>query len=847
MALCPFRAQVVLAALAAVLVVGSGSRADDARPNILFCIADDASFPHMGAYGCSWVETPAFDRVAREGLLFQRAYTPNAKCAPSRACILTGRNSWQLKEACNHWCFFPPEFKSYVEALEAHGYTVGKTGKGWAPGIAEDAAGKRRQLTGKPFDQRKQQPPAQAISNLDYAGNFEAFLEEAPDGQPWCFWYGGFEPHRAYEYGAGVNKGGKKLEAIEQVYKFWPDSEQTRTDLLDYAFEIEHFDRHLGRMLNALEKSGQLDNTLVVVTADNGMPFPRIKGQEYELSNHLPLAIRWGKGIHKPGRRIDDLVSFIDFAPTFLELAGIKAAAAGMAPITGRSLTNIFASDREGQVDAARDHVLIGKERHDIGRPNDNGYPIRGIVKDNYLLLLNYATNRWPAGDPVTGYLNCDASPTKSQILDLRRSSTNELYWRLCFGKRPDVELYKIDDDPECFNNLATTTDPAIAARQESMRKELLAALTAQQDPRIVGDGAIFDRYPYAEAKSRNFYDRYLAGEPLRAGWVSETDFEPKGLPKTIGKVFRDDPAIDELLPKDVEIEVLAGGFEWSEGPVWVPDMQRLLFCDIPRNHILQWQPPANGAAQAPATVYLEKSGYTGSEPFTGPEPGSNGLALDSEGRLILCCHGDRAIKRREKDGKLTVLASHFEGKRLNSPNDLVFHRNGDLYFTDPPYGLPKRFEDPARELDYCGVYRLRPNGELQLLTKQVTRPNGIGLSPDQKTLYVAQSDRSAYLWWKFPVRDDGSLGEGEVFFDARPWAGTRIGGCDGMAIDVHGNLWATGPGGVLIFRPDGKLLGRLGTGQRTANCCFGGPDKSVLYITADMYLCRVKTLTRGL
>lgn len=494
------------------------------RPNILFCIADDASYPHMGAYGCSWVNTPGFDRIAREGLLFTNAYTPNAKCAPSRACILTGRNSWQLKEAANHIPFFPAEFKSYVETLAEHGYTVGKTGKGWAPGVANDADGQPRQMTGRSFDQRKTQPPARAISNNDYAGNFAAFLDACPDEKPWCFWYGGFEPHRAYEYGAGVRKGGKKLEQLDWVPGFWPDNDTVRNDILDYAFEIDYFDQHLSRMLDQLEKTGQLDNTLIVVTADNGMPFPRIKGQEYELSNHLPLAIMWKKGIRQPGRTIDDFVSFIDFAPTFLEVAGVDWNSSGMASTPGRSLTDIFQSERSGQVTADRDHVLIGKERHDIGRPHDWGYPIRGIVKGGMLYLHNFEPDRWPAGNPETGYLNCDGSPTKTVLLRGRTSEPLSHLWQLSFGKRPNEELFHIATDPECLRNLASQSE--YRSVRDELKALLFQELRDQGDPRMSGDGHVFDQYIYANEGTRNFHQRYMSGEKLKAGWVSDTDFE---------------------------------------------------------------------------------------------------------------------------------------------------------------------------------------------------------------------------------------------------------------------------------------------------------------------------------
>jgi N-sulfoglucosamine sulfohydrolase len=512
-----------------VSAIGCLSLAEAAeRPNILFCIADDASYPHMGAYGTEWVKTPGFDRVAKEGLLFTHAYTPNAKCAPSRACILTGRNSWQLKEAGNHFPFFPLEFTTYAEALGEHGYFVGKTAKGWAPGIANDADGKRRHLTGQPFDKRRAKPPAKAISSSDYAANFKDFLDAKPDEQPFCFWYGGTEPHRAYEYGAGVSKGGKKLSDIDKVPAFWPDNEKTRNDMLDYAFEIEHFDTHLIRMLDELESRGQLDNTLVVVTADNGMPFPRIKGQEYELSNHLPLAVMWPKGIETVGRTIDDYVSFIDFAPTFIEVAGLSWNETEMQPSPGRSLSDIFTSNESGQVNPTRDHVLIGKERHDIGRPHDWGYPVRGIVKGDMLYLQNYETSRWPAGNPETGYLNTDGSPTKTEILQMRRDGSNKTFWQLAFGKRVAEEMFDVKSDRECMNNLAI--ENGYSKLKEKLRSQMLTELKQQADPRVFGNGKIFDEYIYAGEATRSFYERYMNGEKLKAGWVNKSDFEEEPL-----------------------------------------------------------------------------------------------------------------------------------------------------------------------------------------------------------------------------------------------------------------------------------------------------------------------------
>jgi hypothetical protein len=507
--------------LALVIVAVSATAAEP--PNILFAIADDWG-AHAGAYGTKWVNTPAFDRVAREGILFQNAYTPNAKCAPSRACILTGRNSWQLKEAANHICYFPMEFKGWGEALAENGWFVGHTTKGWGPGVATNAAGKPRQMTGQAFNAKKLKPPTSGISNADYAANFDDFLNAAPQGKPWAFWYGAIEPHRGYEFGSGVSKGGKKLSDIDRVPTFWPDNETVRNDMLDYAYEVEHFDTHLGRMLASLEKRGLLENTLIIVTADHGMPFPRGKGGAYEYSNHVPFAAMWKRGIAGANRVVTDYVSFIDLAPTFIEVAGLTWKQTGMADSPGRSLTDIFRVNQSGRVNPARDHVLIGMERHDIGRPNDVGYPIRGIVKDGLLFLENFEPSRWPACNPETGYLNVDAGATKTFILEAHRKNPDDRYWALCFGKRPAEEFYNLQTDPDCVNNLALQN--GLPEQRAALKSQLYSELKAQGDPRMFGQGDVFDKYIHASPGNRNFYERYMRGEKIKAGWVNDSDFE---------------------------------------------------------------------------------------------------------------------------------------------------------------------------------------------------------------------------------------------------------------------------------------------------------------------------------
>ena len=306
----------------------------------------------------------------------------------------------------------------------------------------------------------------------------------------------------------------------------------------------------------------------------------------------------------------------------------------------------------------------------------------------------------------------------------------------------------------------------------------------------------------------------------------------------SLGTIERLDPRIDRIVPRDARIEKLAEGFDWSEGPVWNKKDRSLLFSDVPRNTVFQWSEGKE------VHVFLNPSGYTGSAP-RGGEPGSNGLLRDAEGRLVLCQHGDRRVARLESDG-FTTLADRYQGKRFNSPNDGVYKSNGDLYFTDPPYGLPRQNNDPMKELPFNGVYRVAKDGTVTLLARDLTFPNGIAFSPDEKTLYVANSDSKNPVWTAFNVQDDGTLGKSRVFFDATSLAKAGKKGLpDGMKVDASGNLFATGPGGVLIFSPDGTHLGTLNTGEATANCGWGD-DGSTLYITADMYLCRIRLTTKG-
>jgi gluconolactonase len=337
-----------------------------------------------------------------------------------------------------------------------------------------------------------------------------------------------------------------------------------------------------------------------------------------------------------------------------------------------------------------------------------------------------------------------------------------------------------------------------------------------------------------------------------RWGWVvaaglglclTTTGLEGQSMttPKTIGRLIKADPRFDTLIAPGTTLDVLADGYDWSEGPVWVPrDGGFLLWSDVPANTIYKWSP---GQAAAP---FMKPSGFTGVGKYSG-EPGSNGLTLDKQGRLIAAEHGDRRVSRYDWVGGKRTLADNWQGKRFNSPNDVIVKSNGDVYFTDPIYGLPERENDKTRETDFCGVYRWSAKtGEVTLLTKELSRPNGLAFSPDEKLLYVANSDPAKAIWMTFPVQADGTIGAGKVFKDVTSMVGDKNPGLpDGMRVDTKGNLFASGPGGIHVYAPDGTLLGRIETGQATANCAFGG-DGSDLYITADMYIVRVKTMTKG-
>ena len=476
---------------AAILLLAAPAFAAD-RPNILFVIADDWGWPHAGALGCDWVRTPNFDRVAKSGVLFENAFTSNPKCSPCRASILTGRNSWQTGEAVNHFGVFPDTWPAYPDLLEQSGYKIGHTGKGWGPGDYE-AGGWARNPAGPGYQKLNLDPPASGISRTDYAGNFAAFLDERAgeagtgDPRPFHFWLGTREPHRGYEVGSG-RRAGKKPGDVD-LPAFYPDRRAIREDLLDYAVEVEHFDRQLGLALDELERRGELESTLVVVTSDHGMPFPRVKGQIYEWGFHVPLAVT-GPGVSNPGRTVADFINVRDFAPTFLETAGVEIPES----VTGTSFRDLLEADGAGKLRDSPDEMLVGKERHDVGRPGDAGYPVRALRTPDYLYVYNFTPDAWPAGNPETGYRNVDDGATKEDLL-----ARFDEFYTLSFGRRPAEELYALPADGENLKNLAD--DPAHRAAKVRLRDRMFALLEAEGDPRALGDAAVFDRYRYTGAK----------------------------------------------------------------------------------------------------------------------------------------------------------------------------------------------------------------------------------------------------------------------------------------------------------------------------------------------------------
>jgi N-sulfoglucosamine sulfohydrolase len=476
-------------------------------PNVLVVVTDDQSFAHTGAYGSKMVSTPAFDRVAREGVLFTNAFVSAPSCCPARGSILSGQQFYRLREAAmNHTIWPDAEIPLYTDILAVSGYHVGYTGKGWGPGNWQ-VSSRTVSPAGPAFNEIKLSPPGDAISDIDYAANFEAFLDADEANSPFCFWAGIIEPHRAFNPGIGVAQG-KRLEEME-VPDFLPDTEEVRGDLADYAFEIEWFDQQLGRMLETLEKRKKLDNTLIIVTSDNGMAFPRAKGNLYDYGTRMPLAIRWGRRV-RGGRVVEDLVSHCDLAPTILEAAALRVPG----EMTGRSLMYHLDSRESGVLEEARDTVVLGIERHLPGsRPDGDGYPSRAIRTAEYLYIRNFNSDAnpvgdhpgisWPDDDPVGGYGDTDGGRSKTAIFTRREEDTR--LFEAAFGKRPGEELYRVTDDPYQMNNLAN--DPLLETVKKELGDRLMAYLRDTRDPRVLDGnetfGEIMRRFPVLGSNQR--------------------------------------------------------------------------------------------------------------------------------------------------------------------------------------------------------------------------------------------------------------------------------------------------------------------------------------------------------
>jgi len=474
----------------------------DSRPNILLIISDDQSYPHASAYGYTAVNTPAFDYIAEQGVLFTNAYAPAPGCSPTRASILTGRHIWQIEEAGTHASKFPTKYKVYPDIFEENGYRVGFTGKPWGPGNWE-ISGRTRNPAGDEYRSLKMISP-RGMSDMDYYGNFRQFLDQTDNSKPFCFWFGGHEAHRVYSQGIG-EACGIDPEKIE-VPEFLPDEPEIRTDIADYCAEIEWFDQHVKHTMDMLADRKLLENTIIVYTSDNGMPFPRAKANLYEFGIHMPLAIMWPKGIEK-GQVVDALVSQTDFMPTFLEAANLLEAAEESLeyPMAGKSFLKLVSTESISS-DLDSRAVFSGRERHSCSRWNNNTYPMRSLRKGDYLYIHNFKPERWPAGAPQKynkngtlepmhqAYHDIDGGLSLSYLVNHANDPSKSKYLQYAVQKRPADELYNVKNDPACLINLAED-----ASHQETLKvvkKELMDYLEATGDPRMTGDGDVWETYP---------------------------------------------------------------------------------------------------------------------------------------------------------------------------------------------------------------------------------------------------------------------------------------------------------------------------------------------------------------
>jgi N-sulfoglucosamine sulfohydrolase len=480
--------------LAGNLGLQAETRRNQDRMNILFCIADDWSWPHAGIAGDPIARTPTVDRLAREGLYFDHAYCAVPSCTPSRASILTGLYPHQLGPGASLRGNLTTEFEVFPDTLEKAGYLVGFTGKGWGPGNVE-ASGRKRNPAGSAFVKHA----------LEFDKNMEDFLAELKPGQPFCFWFGSKDPHRIYEPGSGVKAGYKPADV--RVPTYWPDSEEVRSDICDYYAEVERFDRDIGSLVEVLKRRDLLENTLIVISSDNGMPFPRCKANLYDSGSRMPLVV-WNPSRVKNLGKVPAFTVLTDLAPTFLEAAAIPPPPS----MTGRSLWPIF----KGEQISERNSAFLQRERHANVRANSLAYPARAIRTADYLYIWNFRPDRWPAGDP-TGlesytyqmstpastppFGDSDNGPTKAFILQNRGKIGNR-FFELCFGKRPTEELYITSKDPDQVVNVANS--PEYEAVKKELRAQLEEWMKKTADPRLASDDNRWDEYPYIMDSPKN-------------------------------------------------------------------------------------------------------------------------------------------------------------------------------------------------------------------------------------------------------------------------------------------------------------------------------------------------------
>lgn len=471
------------------------------RPNVLFVISDDQSFPHASAYGSKIVSTPAFDFVAKKGCLFTNAYATSPVCSPSRASILTGLYPWQLEEAGTFASTFPIKFSCFPDILKDRGYFIGHTGKGWAPGNWKMSI-RPYNPAGPEYNDIHLKSPYTGISSIDYSANFKKFLSERPEDTPFCFWLGAHEPHRNFEQGSW-SKAGYSLSKAE-IPAFLPNTDIVRGDILDYAVEIEWFDKQLMSCIEELRRIGELDNTIIIVTSDNGMPFPKAKANCYDYGVRVPLAICWGNKI-KGSQVIDALVSLINIAPTIYEAVGMRVNIS----ISGTSMIPLMENNKDQyKVDA----VFMGRERYLYSRHNNLGYPMRAIRWNQYLLIHNQKNNLLPMGvsrmldekgSLVSAYNDIDDSPTKFYLIRNNQEPNIKPYFDVAVSKRPEFELYDISKDRSCSNNLIN--DKKYAGAIFTMKRLLRAKLISTNDTRLGLNPDIWDSYSFIEGITRKF------------------------------------------------------------------------------------------------------------------------------------------------------------------------------------------------------------------------------------------------------------------------------------------------------------------------------------------------------